>query len=97
MPQLIGQRFVTTQRQMIPCPNLIQTQNTENLNVQRTLATQGATPVKSGKTSFNCGKLGYFALQCPDRCQPSAPTQGATAPATRNGSSTLTQGLQNYA
>jgi hypothetical protein len=63
--------------------------------VQRTPTSQGATPVKIGKTCFNCEKPGHFPLQCPDR--PSTPTQGTTAPPTRNGSSTLTQAQQNYA
>jgi hypothetical protein len=37
MPQPAEQRFVTPQRQMIPCPNLFQTPNTGNQSAPRTL------------------------------------------------------------
>jgi hypothetical protein len=82
---------------MIPCPNIIQTPTIGNQNLQKTLATQGATPVKSNKTCFNYGKPSPFALLCPDRRQPSTQTQGTTTPPKRNGSSTPTQAKQNYA
>jgi hypothetical protein len=68
-----------------------------NQNVQRTPATQGAMLVKSSNICFNCGKPGHFALQCPNRCRSSTPTQGMTTPPNRNGSSTPTQAQQNYA
>jgi hypothetical protein len=71
------------------------TPTTVNQNVQKTPATQGATPVKLGKICFNYGKPGHFALKCPDRRQPSTPTQGMTTPPNRNGSSTPTQAQQN--
>jgi hypothetical protein len=82
---------------MTPCPIGDQTPNTRNQSAQRTPGIDGATLVKAIKTCFNRGKPGHMALQCPDRHQPSTPTQGMTAPPNRNGNSTLTQAKQNYA
>jgi hypothetical protein len=65
--------------------------------VQRRSASQGVTLVKMGKTCFNYGKRGHFALQCPDRHQPSTLTLGTTAPPNHNRISTLTQAQHNYA
>jgi hypothetical protein len=47
MPRPAGQGFVTPQQQMIPCPNLFQTPNTENQIAQRTPTTPNATPNKA--------------------------------------------------
>jgi hypothetical protein len=82
---------------MTPRHNDGQTPNTMNQSIQRAPATQGAMPMKACKTCFNYGKLGHFGLQCPDRHQPSTPTQGTTAPPNQNRNSTVTQAKQNYA
>jgi hypothetical protein len=96
MPQPAGQEFATPQCQMISLPNGYQTLDAGYHRVQRTPATQDTTLMKAGKTCFKCGRKDHFALQCPDRRQPSTPTQGMPPPPKCNGNSTPIQAKQDY-
>jgi hypothetical protein len=97
MPQPTGHGFTNPQHQMISCPNGYQIPDTGSHRVQRTIATQDTTLMNVGKTCFNYGRKGHFALQCPNRRQQSTPTQGMSPPPNHNGNSTLIQARQNYA
>jgi hypothetical protein len=55
MPQPIGQRFATTQRQIISRPNGYQTPNAGNQNMQRTPVNQSVIQTPPDKKCYNCG------------------------------------------
>jgi hypothetical protein len=55
-PQAAKQGFSTLQRQVIQCPNHIQTPATGNQRVQRTQATQH--PQQADHRCYNCGEQG---------------------------------------
>jgi hypothetical protein len=86
------------QQQMIPCPNLFQTPNSENQNVQRTPTDPNATQTLASKKSYNYGQKGHFANSSPNpRARPPLiPVANSTPPPNHNGNSTPTQAKQNY-
>jgi hypothetical protein len=98
MPQPNAQGFVTTQRQMIPHPNLFQTPNTGNQSAQRTLIDHTTTQNSLHKKCYNCGQKNHFTNSCPNaRSRPPLTLEATSAPPpTCNGSSTPTQPQQNY-
>jgi hypothetical protein len=53
-PHTAGQGFSTPQRQVIQCPNNLQTPAAGSQSVQRTQATQG--PQQADHRCYNCGK-----------------------------------------
>jgi hypothetical protein len=97
IPQPTREGFVSPQRQLISRPNDYQTPNTRNYRMQWAPATQDTTPLKAGKTCFNYGRKGHFALQCLDQRQQSTATRGMPPPPNRNGNSTVIKARQNYA
>jgi hypothetical protein len=98
MPQPTREGFVTPQQQMIPRPNLFQTPNSENQNVQRTPTDPNATQTLASKKSYNYGQKGHFANSSPNpRARPLLiPVANSTPPPNHNGNSTPTQAKQNY-
>jgi hypothetical protein len=57
-PQTTGQDFSTPQRQVIQCPNSLQTLAVGNQSVQRTQATQD--PQQADHRCYNCGEKGHY-------------------------------------
>jgi hypothetical protein len=63
-PQAARQRFSTPQRQVIQCPNNLQTLTAEYQSVQRTQATQD--PQQADHRCYNYGEQGHDANRCPN-------------------------------
>jgi hypothetical protein len=64
-PQAAGQGFSTPQRQVIQCPNNLQTFAAGNQSVKRTQATQD--PQQADHRCYNYGEQGHYANRCPNR------------------------------
>jgi hypothetical protein len=93
-PQVAGQGFSTLQRQVIQCPNNLQTPAAGNQSVQRTQATQD--PQQANRRCHNCGEQGHYANRCPNpRTRVNHPAIATPAP-TRGANSVLVATKQNY-
>jgi hypothetical protein len=84
---------------MISCPNDYQTPDTENQNVQRTLANQNVIQAPPDKKCYNCEKKGHFTITCPNSCShpPLTLAANSTPPLNHNGDSNPVKAKQNYA
>jgi hypothetical protein len=94
-PQVVGQGFSTPQRQVIQCPNNLQTPTAGNQSVQRTQATQD--PQQVDRRCYNCGEQGHYANRCPNlRTHVNQPAIVTPAP-TCGANSIPIAAKQNYA
>jgi hypothetical protein len=63
-PQAGGQGFSTLQRQVIQCPNNLQTSAVKNQSVQRTQAVQD--PYQADRRCYSYGEQGHYVNQYPN-------------------------------
>jgi hypothetical protein len=81
--QSAGQGFSIPQRQVVECPNNLQTPAAGNQSVQRTQAAQD--PQQADRRCYSCGEQEHYTNRCPNLCthvsQPTiatpTPTRGA--------------------
>jgi hypothetical protein len=93
-PQAAGQGFSTLQRQVIQCPNNIQTPAAGNQSVQRTQATQD--PQQADRRCYNCGEQGHYTNRCPNSCTHVNQLAIATHAPICGANSVLVAAKQNY-
>jgi hypothetical protein len=94
-PQAAGKGFSTSQRQVIQCPNNLQTPADGNQSAQRTQATQD--PQQADRRCYNCGEQGYYTNRCPNsRTRANQPVVATPAP-THGANSVSVAAKQNYA
>jgi hypothetical protein len=92
--QAARQGFSTPQRQVIQCPNNLQTPAAGNQSVQRTQAAQDLQ--QADRRCYSCGEQGYYTNRCPNsRTRVNQPAIATPAP-TRGANSVPIAAKQNY-